>query len=45
MLTDAEGSGICYIFPQPKQLTKTGHEATVELRDANDALIGYVIKI
>lgn len=44
MLTDQDGEGICYIFPTPKPQTVNGHEATVELRDTDDQIIGYAIK-
>lgn len=44
ILTDSDGDAICYIFAQPKTLTATGHEATVEIRDVDDSVIGYAIK-
>lgn len=44
MLTDQDGEGICYIFPSPKPMTATGHEATIELRDTDNQVIGYAIK-
>lgn len=44
MLTDIDGDGICYIFPSPKAKTLQGHEATVEIKDADGTVIGYAIK-
>lgn len=44
MLTDPDGDGICYIFPNPKASTSQGLEATIELRDAEGQVLGYAIK-
>ena len=44
MLTDEDGDGICYIYPHPKAKIPGNLEATIEIKDAAGAVLGYAIK-